>query len=231
MRRFVNYLDQSKFVLSMNSHFVECSSAGCFATAVVTTFFAPTRTLSVCNAGHPAPLVWRTSTGEWSLLERRNAGQRVANIPLGIMDLDDCEQFGVELDVGDLVLIYTDSLIEARDPSGAMLGTTGLLTLARQVCDPNHPDTMIATLLRAVDEKTGGGLRADDATVLLLRPNGTATTTTWGEFFTAQWKIARSLGRALVGRGPAGLPEMSVVNIGGALVGRLNRRWGRRCGR
>jgi sigma-B regulation protein RsbU (phosphoserine phosphatase) len=55
MRRYVNFLDQSKFVLNMNGRFVESSAAGCFATAVVTTFFAPTRTLSVCNAGHPPP--------------------------------------------------------------------------------------------------------------------------------------------------------------------------------
>src|SRR5436190_12795466 len=70
MRRYVNYLDQSRFVLSMNGQFVECSAAGCFATAVVTTFFAPTRTLSVCNAGHPPPLVWRGATREWALLEQ-----------------------------------------------------------------------------------------------------------------------------------------------------------------
>src|SRR3954464_850963 len=49
MRRYVNFLDQSKFVLNMNGRFVESSAAGCFATAVVTTFFAPTRTLSLCN--------------------------------------------------------------------------------------------------------------------------------------------------------------------------------------
>jgi hypothetical protein len=89
MRRYVNYLDQSKFVLSMNRQFVACSEAGCFATAVVMTFFAPTRTLTVCNAGHPAPLVWRAQSGDWSVLERGGQAQTIANLPLGILDLED----------------------------------------------------------------------------------------------------------------------------------------------
>src|SRR5947207_10019185 len=42
MRRFVNYLDQSRFVGEMNRQFTEHSKLGNFATAVVTTFFAPT---------------------------------------------------------------------------------------------------------------------------------------------------------------------------------------------
>src|SRR5436305_7033824 len=42
MRRYVNYLDQSRFVGEMNRQFATQSKLGNFATAVVTTFFAPT---------------------------------------------------------------------------------------------------------------------------------------------------------------------------------------------
>src|ERR1022692_4580415 len=41
MRRFVNRLDQKEFVRLLNQQFVAMSRAGTFATAVVTTFFAP----------------------------------------------------------------------------------------------------------------------------------------------------------------------------------------------
>src|SRR5262245_30279995 len=73
MRRYVNHLDQRHFVRSMNKQFTEMSAAGCFATAVVTTFFGPTNYLTLCNAGHPSPLLYRAKTREWSLLERNNA--------------------------------------------------------------------------------------------------------------------------------------------------------------
>src|SRR5580704_16233941 len=41
MRRFVNRLDQAEFVKLLNQQFTELSKDGAFATAIVTTFFAP----------------------------------------------------------------------------------------------------------------------------------------------------------------------------------------------
>src|SRR5262245_56015119 len=49
MRKYVNHIDQTRFVGSMNERFIEMASAGIFATAVVTTFFSPTKQLSLCN--------------------------------------------------------------------------------------------------------------------------------------------------------------------------------------
>src|SRR5438034_8133429 len=45
MRKHVNQIDQSRFVKSMNEQFTSLSSAGVFATALVTTFFSPTNQL------------------------------------------------------------------------------------------------------------------------------------------------------------------------------------------
>ena len=56
MRRYVNFLDQAKFVRALNRQFAAMSRQGRFATALATTFFAPSRVLTVCNAGHPPPL-------------------------------------------------------------------------------------------------------------------------------------------------------------------------------
>src|SRR3982751_6288201 len=39
MRRYVNYIDQSRFVADLNREFTTLSDSGCFATAVVTTFW------------------------------------------------------------------------------------------------------------------------------------------------------------------------------------------------
>src|SRR5688572_14911704 len=134
MRRFVNYLDQTRFVASMNAQFAANTAAGCFATAVVTTFFGPTNHLSLCNAGHPPPLLYRAATREWRYLRGMaaaedsdlapdfDAEEAPANIPLGIDDLIRYDQFEVDLKVGDLVLCYTDSLVESKGPDGDLLG-------------------------------------------------------------------------------------------------------------
>jgi phosphoserine phosphatase RsbU/P len=219
MRRFVNHIDQARFVTLMNKQCVECSAAGCVATALVTTFFAPTRSLSVCNAGHPPPLHYRAATKTWSLLEA-DAG----NIPLGILDFDNCSQFAADLDVDDLVLVYTDSLMEATPPDGEMLGTAGLLKVVQDSADAAHPETLISRLLASIDAQTSGGLRADDVTALLLRPNGTGQHVSWRDSLAAPWRILRTAGAALLGRRPFPWPELSLTNIGGSLFNAFNRR-------
>src|SRR5271170_399611 len=83
MRRFVNRLDQKEFVRLLNQQFVALSRTGSFATAVVTTFFAPSRRLLVSNAGHPRPLLFRAVDGRWSFLGQQDNPEKKGprNIP------------------------------------------------------------------------------------------------------------------------------------------------------
>jgi hypothetical protein len=53
MRRFVNRWDQKEFVRLLNEQFSALSTKGTYASAIVSTFFAPSRRLILCNAGHP----------------------------------------------------------------------------------------------------------------------------------------------------------------------------------
>src|SRR5271155_1284692 len=91
MRRFVNRLDQKEFVRLLNQQFVALSRTGSFATAVVTTFFAPSRRLSVCNAGHPRSLLYRAADRTWSFLGQHEAPEKKgpSNIPLGLFQIAD----------------------------------------------------------------------------------------------------------------------------------------------
>src|ERR1700693_2630184 len=103
MRRFVNRLDQSQVVRLLNQQFAALSRNGSFATAIVTTFFAPSRRLTVCNAGHPRPLLYRSAQRQWRLLghveptapSARSAPSAPSNLPLGILDESKYEQFDV----------------------------------------------------------------------------------------------------------------------------------------
>jgi sigma-B regulation protein RsbU (phosphoserine phosphatase) len=228
MRRFVNYLDQAKFVSQMNARFLEASADSVFATAIVTTFFAPTRTLSVCNAGHPPPLIYRVADRKWSLLECGDDREHTGNIPLGIMEMDHCEQFDVELRVGDLVLVYTDSLIEATDPSREMMGVAGLLRLINEIEVPADRKSLVPELLAEIDRRTSGGLQADDVTALLISANGSGTRTGMLVRFMAPFRLLGGIVNQLRGKGPAGIPDWSLANVGGAIFGPLSRARGKR---
>jgi phosphoserine phosphatase RsbU/P len=227
MRRFVNRLDQKEFVRLLNQQFVALSRAGCFATAVVTTFFAPSRRLLISNAGHPRPLLYRAAQQQWTLLGEDGVGdsRTVRNIPLGIMDLTEYEEFDVELEAGDCLLSYTDALIESRDADGVMLGEAGVLRILR-LLGKIEPQKMIETLLKEIGERYPENLAEDDVTVLLVCANGRQPSYSLKEKISAQMRFLGSLIRAINPRAERPpFPDFSLPNVGGAIIPALGRRW------
>ena len=226
MRRFVNRLDQTEFVRLLNQQFTALSETGTFATAVVATFFAPTQRMIVCNAGHPRPLLYQASKQEWTFLGAEAANDDAPNnIPLGIIDVTEYEQFDVELKSGDCVLTYTDALIESRDADGEMLGEDGLLRIMRLVGDV-EPQLLTKTLLREIKDRFPDNLTEDDVTVLLVRANGHKPHPSFKDFLWANIRFAGSLIRGInpwAERPP--LPDLNVANIGGAIIPALEQRW------
>jgi phosphoserine phosphatase RsbU/P len=222
MRRFVNRLDQTEFVRLLNQQFAALPRTGAFATAIVTTFFEPTRRLTVCNAGHPRPLLYRASQRQWNFLGGQETGARSApsNIPLGLFDAAEYEQFDIELSPDDCLLSFTDALIESRDADGEMLGEDGLLRIVRLLGD-FEPQQLIETLLGEIERRYPENLSDDDVTVLLVRANGRQLRFSWREKLRAMGRFTRSVIRGE--RAP--FPDANLANIGGAIIPALGRRW------
>ncbi|MCC7349809.1 MAG: serine/threonine-protein phosphatase [Phycisphaerales bacterium] len=223
MRRYVNYMDQGRFVRAMNQQFGTLAEAGRFATAIVTTFFAPTRSLSICNAGHPPPILYDERTGQWMLLDARSMGDRAdTNLPLGIADEHNYQQFEIDLNPRDMILCYTDSLIESRGADGEFLGTEGLLQLIRQL-PADQPAQLIGQLLGAIESIHKDNLTTDDVTVLLYRPNQPYKVP-WTRRLAAPFRLLATIPRSLLpGGSPIPWPEISLPNIGGAMIHSFNR--------
>jgi len=231
MRRSVNQIDQSQFVRIMNRQFVGMASSGSFATAVVSTFFGPTCRLTLCNAGHPQPMLYRAAKRQWSMLrtDRDSSSNEPVNLPLGVMDLADYENFDVPLQAGDLVLCYTDSLIESHGSDGQMLGHEGLLDIVRGV-PTDDPSTYISRLLAAIAAKCDGNLTADDVTVMLFQPTGKGRKRpTLRQQVVASGKMLAAIARSIGPNGkPVPWPDMKLPNIGGAVFAPLSRLWSSR---
>ncbi len=221
MRRYVNFLDQTQFVQSLNQKFIALSHGGRFATAIVSTFFGPTGHLTLCNAGHPPPLIYRARQRRWEFIQPHN--QDDINFPWGIVDGCDYAQFDIQLAVDDLVLCYTDSLTEARMPNGELLGMDRLLALLTEV-DVSNPQTLIANLLTTISKS--GNTLTDDATVLLFRPNGRAKQAPFAARLQGLSKLVKALISSLHPSGPKmPWPDLNLANIGGAIIPRLNKAW------
>lgn len=172
MRRNVNYVKQTRFVRAMNQQFGDFGQQDVFATALVGTFFAPTQNFSLCNAGHPAPLVFRRSTSEWTELVTEDINpDAVSDMPLGITGQTTYSQLTVRLETGDMVLGFSDAVTESHDTEGRQLGRQGVLRLVRElkVADPAN---LIPALLERITGLAVDNLKQDDVTMLLFQATG-----------------------------------------------------------
>jgi len=228
MRRFVNRLDQKEVVRLLNEQFTALSRNGSFATAVLTTFFAPTRRLSLCNAGHPRPLLFRASDSRWSLLGHGHdhpEKKGLSNIPLGMFQIADYEQLDLELEPGDCLVSYTDALMESCDADGEMLGEEGLLRIVKLL--GNVPgEKIIPALLQEISERFPQNLAADDVSLLVLRANGRSLDFSFREKLDAFGRFVKTLFRSLNPQAErAPFPDANLANMGGVIIPALARRW------
>jgi sigma-B regulation protein RsbU (phosphoserine phosphatase) len=227
MRRFVNRLDQTEFVRLLNQQFGELKKDAVFATAIVTTFFEPSRCLTVCNAGHPRPLLYRAAERQWRLLDREgtSAAAGPSNLPLGLFGMTEYEQFDVEMEPGDWLLSYTDALMESHDADGEQLGEKGVLRIARLLGEM-EPQEFIHALLKEIADRYPQNLSDDDVTVMVIRANGRKPYYSFGEKWRALIRFGRTL---LLSTDPRAerppFPDANLANIGGAIIPALGRRW------
>ncbi len=168
MRKHINAKSQTRLVKALNREFGASAQSQRFATAVVATYLADLRRLTVCNAGHPRPLHYRAESATWEWLDRDPGTP--GNLPLGLDDDSPYHQFAVDLGPGDVLLFYTDALTEAIGPTGGLLGEDGLMMLV-QALDPTDPDRLGPDLLASIEVHRGGRPADDDVTLLTLVHN------------------------------------------------------------
>ncbi len=234
MRRFMNYVDQSHLMELVNKEFVTQTDSGRFATAMAATFWAPTREIEISNAGHPPPMLYRARTNAWAALQAEHAGGKGKetattgdDLPLGIMDASTYGRFRVRLAPGDVLAVYTDGFIEARNVRGEFLGEQGLLD-ALAGLDVNKPETIAPTAYDRVRAFAGGGPLDDDATILVLRLNDLAVprgSILLGLKVSLQMTVD-FLKSFLPGGKRFGFPELRKDNILGAYFNRFNTKRG-----
>jgi serine phosphatase RsbU (regulator of sigma subunit) len=223
MRRYVNYIDQTRFIEGLNAEFSELAESGAFATAVAATYMALTDKFTVCSAGHPRPLWYRRRTSVWSLMSDTpdrppRDCDHPSNIPLGIAGPTRYDQFAVSLSTGDLVVLYTDSLIEAKGSDGRPLGEEGLLAIARRL-GVADAEEFLRALLKAIGHH--GDSSTDDVTLLILRPNGLKPRKSLPMFLG----FVRRMGVAFIESLHRGGQEFPATQSGFfAWLGRLSRR-------
>ena len=131
-----------------------------FVTAFYGILDASKQTLSYSNAGHNPPLLVNAS-GTSRFIER---GEQ----PLGMFRETRYHQYYLEMEPGDVLVLYTDGATEATSPSGEEFGRERLEQAVKDAY-ARPAREMIATLQMAILEWTDQAGSNDDVTFFVIK--------------------------------------------------------------
>lgn len=119
------------------------------------------RTVTFSNAGHAPPLLFR---GSEPACRKLDAEGLILGVRKGVVFEE--KQFRVK--EGDLLLLYTDGITEARNSAGELFGAERLCG----ILDARHeesPRAVVDAVLREVAAFTGASAMEDDVTMIAMK--------------------------------------------------------------
>ncbi|WP_243371288.1 SpoIIE family protein phosphatase [Geotalea sp. SG265] len=142
----------------------DLTRAELFITMFYLNYDAGLRKLSFANAGHNRPVVWRAASGECEYLD-------ADGLILGIKRKVAFEQKQLLLQPGDVLLLYTDGIVETANNVGEFFGEDRLCRLLREYRHLS-PQQIIDSLLRQVRAFAGNHAFVDDVSLMVMRVEG-----------------------------------------------------------
>ncbi len=141
----------------LNDLLVSRSRRGMFATALYIEVETETGSLTITNAGHLPPLIRRS---DGTVQKLANTG----GAPLGILPGMAFSQEVVTLAKGDIVVLYTDGVIEAMNSREELFGYDRFEAVVKG--GPADPGGLSAAIVQSVNTFTGLTAQHDDITLL-----------------------------------------------------------------
>ncbi len=147
----------------LNRFLCERSSGDRFASMFWCYYDPLARLLRYVNCGHCPPLLARKKNGELSV-DRLEAGGPV----LGMLPKADYEQTSLELSPGDLLLMYSDGLVEATNSRGEEYGEKRLRDLLTHSAEKS-PAEIRQVILTSLADFSSTLLLRDDLTFVVVQ--------------------------------------------------------------
>jgi serine phosphatase RsbU (regulator of sigma subunit) len=151
--------DLSEIVLKANDlYYLDAHESSMFSTAWVGIYDPESRQLSYCSLGHPP-----------ALLRRKNQIRELwtDGIALGAQKLDLIPTKTLSLETGDLLVLYTDGILEAHDPDQHLFGKKRLHEFILRK-KREHPQQMGDQLIDEIHLFAQGTPQHDDMTLVIL---------------------------------------------------------------
>lgn len=148
----------STFIEKVNTIFHRDSPSHLFASLFYLDFNERNGSVSFVNAGHLPALLHRNGS-----VEETGKG----NLALGLANTAAYHEQKVELNSGDLFLLFSDGLTEAKNEQGEFFGKERLIQLLRTATGTS--EQIGSLILRTVDRFIGTQKASDDLSLIILK--------------------------------------------------------------
>jgi sigma-B regulation protein RsbU (phosphoserine phosphatase) len=150
----------ARLLRRVNQEIASLGDDGMFATLVYCIYDLETRSLVFTNAGHCVPLL-RRGDRVFPL-----QAERAHTPPLGVTAELEAGEARVQLHSGDMLIMVSDGIIEARDGKG---NEYGLSRLSRRIRTARGTsEDVVKAILADIDGHTGDQAQGDDMTILAM---------------------------------------------------------------
>lgn len=139
----------------------DLAESGLFATAFLARFDRVTGRMSYASAGHARPIHWSASA-------RCFRPHAESGLPLGLFGDSRYAEGETGFGENDLLVLYTDGIVEATNARGEAFGRERLVAAVRRL-RRKPARGILKGLWRALASFTGPGALRDDATLVVVR--------------------------------------------------------------
>ncbi|HEV8062867.1 MAG TPA: SpoIIE family protein phosphatase [Gemmataceae bacterium] len=161
--------DVGEIVALLNRALAEDAPEGHFATLLLARLEPSARSVVYANAGHTPGYVLSPSGEVKSILY-------ATGMPLAVLSDGDFPAVAIPpLEPGELLLLFTDGIVEAHDPDGKLFGMDRLLDVVR-TNQGRTARVIVDTMYGAVRAYCGAQTQLDDMTMIIIKavlPAGT----------------------------------------------------------
>jgi phosphoserine phosphatase RsbU/P len=157
-----SYSGPSTLIADVDRLVLAASPKHLYASLFYAEYDAATRLLQYVNAGHNAPIVLRWE-GNQSRIFRLEPG----GTPLGLLENGDFGTQALQLETGDLLVMYTDGITEAENSERDWWGQERLEKLLR-ACRHCTPAQIVGRVLDEVSAFAKDGPQRDDMTLVVV---------------------------------------------------------------
>jgi sigma-B regulation protein RsbU (phosphoserine phosphatase) len=146
---------------AVNRRVLAETDTGQFVTVFYGILDPTTGALTYCNAGHPPPLLYDAQNrGEIRLLSR-------TGMALGVVDTEPWARATVQIDPGDVLVLYSDGITDAENEKGASFGAQSLQAAVQaSLGSPAHE--IKKALVAEIEAFVGGAIQFDDVTLMII---------------------------------------------------------------